>query len=101
MEQEKINKIMNFSGYFSKYPIEEGVHGPEMVGDNVFISVFHFLEFKGLNPFNYDTYKMGSQFGRMTSHSTRCKYQTQSFWINKYDFEFMEDNMDVVEEYKK
>ena len=97
----KIQDILNYSGYYSAGYIEYGIHGPELVDGTIYISVYHYLEFKGRKPWEYNTFKMGQAFYGITTDYKKCKYTTQEFDIGKYSFELLESKDDLVEEYKK
>lgn len=101
LTENKIQNILNYEGYFSAGDIEYGIHGPELVDGTIYISVYHYLEFTGKNPRNYDTFKMGAAFTDMTDDSKKCKYETQNFEIKKYSFELIEENPEVVEDFRK
>jgi len=78
--------VQSFQNYFHACPNEEmdyGTHGPELINNTVYVSVFHYLEFKGLNPRNYDTDKLGNYLtGQSNGDNTNCKYVCKSFSIN-------------------
>ena len=97
----KIQDILNYGGYYSAGDIEYGIHGPDLVDGTIYISVYHFLQFSGKDPRNYDTFKMGKEFTGITSDYKKCKYVRQNFEIGKYSFELLEKNMKLVEQFKK
>jgi len=58
MSQE-FDKIMNYPSYFSAGEMEYGIDGPEVEGNNLYISIYHYLQYLGQNPRGYDTFKLG------------------------------------------
>ena len=101
MNEELQNNILNFPNYFRAGSIEYGIHGPEDKDGKVYLSVFHYLEFKGLNPRNYETFKLGQSLSSLTSDSIACKYSNQNFRILKYPFSFIESKSDLVASFRK
>lgn len=98
----QVDYILNFDGYFSKYTIEWGIHGPEIGADGkVYISVFHYLEYIGEDPFKYNTKGLGLNLMGPGIATIQCKYKEQHFVINKFDFEYLESNIQKIKEYKK
>jgi hypothetical protein len=101
MKKETKNSILNYPNYYSAGSIEYGKHGPEEKDGEIYLSVFHYLEFNRLNPRDYNTFKLGQALASLTSDSTACKYSNQSFQILKYPYSFIQSNDDLVESFKK
>ena len=101
LTEDKIQQILNFENYYSAGTMDYGIDGPELTDGTVYISVYHFLEFMGEKPWDYDTFKMGQAFYGITSDRKKCKYLSQNFEIGKYSFELIEERMDIVEQFKK
>jgi hypothetical protein len=96
----EINDILNFEYYFSKHFIEWDIHGPELENNKVYLSIFHFMEYNGINPLKYDTISIGGYLSTITQDFKICKYISQSYDVNKYDFEFRSQNKSCFENYK-
>ena len=101
LTENKIHSILNYNRYFSAGDMEYGIDGPELVDGKIYISVYHYLEFMGKNPRNYDTFKMGAAFSGMTNDIKKCKYLKQNFEIKKYSFELIEENKNLVENFAR
>lgn len=83
------NSVISFGNYFKAGEIEYGIHGPEMNGDKLYLSVWHYLEYIGQNTILYDTLQLGRYLTQKSSSYLKCKYQSQNFEINKFDFELL------------
>jgi hypothetical protein len=92
--------ILNFELYFKGKKIEYGVDGPELKEGKIYISVYHFLEFNGIDPHAYDVFTIGNYFTRLTSDFLTVKYQNDDFKINKYHFNFLKLNKKSMEQFK-
>jgi hypothetical protein len=91
------NDILNFKGYFSKYTIEWGFHGPEEGADGkIYLSVFHYLQYIGEDPFRYNTNSIGLNLMGPGIGTIQCKYKEQTFVINKFDFDLLESNINTI-----
>ena len=78
-----------------------GTHGPELHENEVYISIYHYLEFIGLNPHNYDTFKLGHTLTIMSSSGyLDCKYSCQGFTINKFRLELLQKNHHIFDSYR-
>jgi hypothetical protein len=99
----KTEEVMNYSNYFEagNGEMDFGQHGPEIEDDVLFISIYHFLEFLGLNPKNYHTLNLGKYLTQISSKYLTCKYKAQSFDINKFDIDMLCDEMENFEKYKR
>lgn len=101
LKESKIQQILNYGRYYSAGQMDYGVDGPELINGTVYISVYHFLEFMGEKPWEYDTFKMGQAFYGISRDFKKCKYLSQDFEIGKYDFEFLEERNELVNQFKK
>lgn len=102
LKSETQKKIFEFDGYFSAGEMEFGIDGPQLYSGIVFLSSYHYLQFKGKDPSLYNINEIGKKLSLMSKNTyERCKYKTQTFVINKYSFELMEENPEVFEDYRK
>ena len=92
--------ILNFKMYFKGKTLEYGENGPELKEGKIYISVYHFLEFNGINPHNYDVFAMGNYLARLTSDYCIVKYVSDDFKINKYHYDFIRLNNNILEQFK-
>ncbi len=86
---EEIEKIINYSDYYSAGTMEYGVDGPEVDDDKLYISIYHYLEYLGKNPRNFDTFGLGNYLTGRSSKYKSCKYESQPFSINKFDLDIL------------
>lgn len=97
--------------YSNGHKIQIGTHGPELKNGNLYISIYHYLEYVCKDPNMYDTIRLG---GYLTMQSDKllktlsvkyiaCKYENYSETINKYELEFLknEEKSGIFEQYKK
>lgn len=99
--EEKIKEILNYSRYYSAGEMDYGIDGPELENGVVYISVYHYLQFTGRSPRDYDSFDMGLAFTSITNDYKKCKYARQNFEIGKYSFELFEERNELVEQYKR
>jgi hypothetical protein len=99
IHDDLINKVMSYSSYYSAGGIENGIHGPEMYNDNLYISIYHYLQFKGRNPNSYDTFKLGGVLSRNNPDYRECKYKGQSFSIKKFNLKTIFENENLIEQF--
>lgn len=92
--------ILNFKLYFKGKKVEYGENGPELKEGKIYISVYHFLEFNGINPHNYDVFSMGNYLSSLTSDYCIVKYVMDDFKINKYPYDFIRRNNNILEQFK-
>ena len=94
--------ILNFPNYFKHSEVEEGSHGPEENGEIVYISVYHYMQYNNdrYDPKDYDTLRIGGELLNHTKDVIPIKYNGQSFWINKYPFDFLKAHESVFERFK-
>lgn len=81
--------ILNYSNYYSDGPMDFGIDGPEIDNQKLYISIYHFLQYIGEDPHNYDTYSLGNYLTKKSLDYKTCKYMCQSFNINKFNFELL------------
>lgn len=98
---EETDDILNFTGYFSGHTLEYGTHGPEAKNEKTYISVYHFMEYNGIDPTKYDTIAIGGHLSTINDDHIECKYKEQSFTINKYNYFFIKENQEVFKTYLK
>jgi hypothetical protein len=98
---DEFKLIMNFSNYYSAGEIEYGIDGPEINGDKLYISIYHYLEFIGENPRNYDTLKLGEYLTSKSFDYKVCKYKSQHFDINKFNLELLKEERSNFSNYRK
>jgi hypothetical protein len=99
-----IDEIMNFNNYFKACDgeMDFGKHGPEIIDGKIYISIFHYLEFKQMNPRNFDTFNLGKWLTEQSiSKIIKCKYSCQSFDINKFDVEMLFELEDQFINFRK
>lgn len=92
--------ILNFKHYFSGFTLIEGKHGPEESENKIYISVYHFLEYEGFDPHDYNTESIGRYLCTLTNDYKQCLYKDFPYEINKYDFNFLISNQKVFKDYK-
>lgn len=98
----KIDQILNFPNYHSAGEIEFGIHGPEIDNGNLYISIFHYLEFLGEDPRKYNTLRLGNYLTRQSNNDYKtCKYQTQGYSINKFKLNLLEQEESIFSSYIK
>jgi hypothetical protein len=93
--------ILNFKHYFSGFKLIEGIHGPEEVNSKIYLSVFHFMEYDGINPHDFDTISIGGHLSTLTSDYQFCVYSDFPHKINKYEYNFLIKNKSVFSNYQK
>lgn len=98
---EEFSKIMNFSNYYSAGSMEYGVDGPEIEDNKLYISVYHYLQYLGENPRDYDTFGLGNYLTGMSLNYKSCKYESQSFSINKFDLDLLKKEERQFTRYKR
>jgi hypothetical protein len=102
MNEDKIERILNYGRYYKSCDIELGVHGPEMHNSEVYISLFHYMQFNNINARDYDTYNLGNALNRnRAGDMLECKYECQNFKITKYPFSYIQENEVMFEDYTK
>lgn len=94
------NDILGFKNYFSGFTLIEGDHGPEKHGSKTYISVYHFMEYEGINPHDFDTLKIGGHLSTITTDYKSCKYKEFPHKINKYDYSFLCKHQSVFPSFK-
>lgn len=85
----EFERITDKKNYYSAGTIEYGIHGPEISNNILYISIFHYLEYLTLNPRAYNTFSLGNYLTKVSSNYKVCKYESQSFRINKFDLELL------------
>jgi len=96
--------IKNFEHYFKNWTLLQGEHGPEYGSNNskIYISVYHFLEYQGKDPHEYDTFNIGGYFYKICGNDYKiCQYKEFEELIHKYDFDLLLTNFDDFEKFKK
>jgi hypothetical protein len=99
--KDSTNDILNFKHYYNGLTIETGKNGPELNNDKVYISIYHFMEYNGINPNNFDTFEIGNRLERRTNDYTICKYEEHDYKINKYEYSFIETNQNIFNDFRK
>jgi hypothetical protein len=97
----EFNEITSKKNYFSAGAIEYGIHGPEIEEGKLYISIYHYLEFLNLNPRDYNTFKLGNYLTNISSNYKECKYENQTYTINKFDLELLKKEREAFEDYLK
>lgn len=95
----KNEDILNFQFYFNKYTTKKGsINGPELLNNSVYISVYHFLEYEGYDPNEYDTFAIGLDMFIMSQDIIPCFYEDypKTDKINKYKYEFLINNINII-----
>lgn len=98
---EEFSKIMNFSNYYSAGTTEYGVDGPEIEDSKLYLSVYHYLQYLGENPRDYDTFRLGNYLTGMSLNYKSCKYESQSFSINKFDLDLLKKEESQFSRYER
>ena len=94
--------ILNFDYYFKNWTLIEGENGPEPLNSKIYISVYHFLEYQGRDPHQYNTFKIGGHFySECGNDYLTCRYKEFSELIHKYDFDLLLTNFHEFENFKK
>lgn len=88
-----------------------GTHGPERKNGNLYITIYHYLEYVCKEPSVYKTVELG---GYLTTQSLKllnklnpqyipCKYGKYPHVINKFELAFLrkEEQLGIFEKYKK
>ena len=84
---EEIRKaIIAKTNYFKKCnEMDFGTHGPEIKNNEVYLSIYHFLEFLKEFPNRYNTVKLGGYLSDLVGDDKiSCKYECQDFTILKF-----------------
>jgi len=92
--------IFNFKHYFDGFTLIEGIHGPEESDSKIYISVYHFMEYEGIDPHDFETVKIGGHLSELTSDYKSCLYRDFAHKINKYDYNFLIKNQSAFSNYK-
>lgn len=98
---DEFKLIMNHPNYYSAGEIEYGIDGPEIYEDKLYISIYHYLEFIGENPRNYNSLKLGEYLTLKSNDYKVCKYKSQHFDINKFNLELLKEERSNFNKYKK
>lgn len=95
--------INSFKGYFTNYTLEYGKHGPEFSNDgkNIYLSVYHFLQYEGKDPSQYKTKECGGALSALSTDVIPCKYKEFDYDFNKYQYQFLIEKMDLIETFKR
>lgn len=96
-----ISEILSYPSYYAASGIEWGIHGPEKDGNDLYMSIYHFLEFKNLSPHRFDTFNLGNVLTQKSSDYKECKYISQEFVIKKFNLNTILDNQDLIEEFRR
>lgn len=97
-------EILNFPKYFKACngQMDYGTHGPELKDDNLYISIFHYLEFIGQAPSKFDTFNLGKWLTESSDKDIlSCKYACQSFSINKFNLVLLQQLENKFNEFLK
>lgn len=100
LSKEDVNEIVNFKGYYNAGELDYGIHGPEQIENKVYLSIWHYLEFIGEKPFEYDTKNIGDSFHLLTDDIHYCKYKKYGYQHGKYDFNLLKKNMEIFQKLK-
>lgn len=100
-KEEEFNSILNFKGYYSAGKIDKGNHGPEIDNEKLYISIYHYLQYIGEDPHDYYTDKLGNYLTTKSSDYKECKYETQSYDINKFNIDLLKSERNNFDKYKK
>lgn len=92
--------ILNFKGYYKASEIEYGKHGPEAHSGDVYISIYHFMQYRKSDPSNYDTLRLGAYLSSRLSCGYTCKYQVHDYSINKFKFTDLLDYEHIFKQYR-
>lgn len=66
----------------------------------VYISVYHFLQYEGLDPEKYDTERIGLYlYVEVTKDVIVCHYENYEKDINKYLYQILVENMKDFEDF--
>lgn len=95
-----VSDILTFPHYYSAKQLEWGEHGPEVHDDNAYLSVYHFLEYEGIDPHEYDTLAIGGRLSELTSDFYQCKYVRDPYTINKYEYNFLKEKQETFKNFK-
>lgn len=95
--------IMAKTNYFKKcVEMDFGTHGPEIKDDEVYISIYHFLEFLGVFPSKYQTVELGGYLSDLAGDDKiPCKYECQNFTILKFPVSLLEAEKENFSNYLK
>lgn len=93
-------RVLNRGGYFAAGRIKEGIHGPEKSNGKVYISIYHYLDFIGEDPRDYDTFNLGRALTDLSNGDYRsCKYDSQTFRINKFTLQTLQEHEGIFDDY--
>ncbi len=93
-------EILNYQRYFKACEIELGIHGPEIYNDKLYISIYHYLEYKGEFPKSYNTFDLVAALTSVSNGDYKiCKYKCQSFKIHKFTLEILQANEGIFKNY--
>ncbi len=95
--------ILNFKMYFKSYnPLPGIINGPEEKGGKIYISIYHFMEYNGINPELYYTLNIGLYFyENITKDVISCFYTNYPHKIDKYDYEIIKRNQHIFKNFLK
>ncbi len=95
--------ILSFDMYFDKYTTLPGIiNRPEEKDGKIYISIYHFMEYNGINPELYYTLNIGLYFyENITKDVISCFYTNYPHKIDKYDYEIIKRNQHIFKNFLK
>ena len=100
-EEQLVENVFNYKSYYDAGEIDYGKHGPELINGQLYVSVYHFLEFNGYKPNQYNTNALGKLLSNNNSDITICKYKAHDFEIRKYNYQFLKEKEIEFEVFKR
>ena len=95
-----IKNAMDFPNYFNAGEIDYGVHGPELINGQLYMSIYHYLEFNAYSPRSFNTNALGKYLSTNNSDISICKYKAHDFEIRKYNYHFLKSKESEFEVFK-
>ena len=95
--------ILKKTNYFKKCnEMLLGSHGPEEKNGEVYISIYHYLEFLNLRPSSYNTVKLGGYLSDLAGDDKiPCQYSCQNFEILKFPVALLLERRDDFKRFLK
>lgn len=95
-----VSDIMNFEHYYSGKQLIQGKHGPELHDGKAYLSVYHFMEYEGIDPQGYDTRAIGGRLSELTHDFYQCEYKGDGYTVNKYEYSFLKEKQETFKNFK-
>lgn len=90
-ENVSTTEILNFTNYYDAGELDYGNHGPEIHDNEVYLTLYHFLQFHDIDPKDYNTLKLGAYLYAIRPNDPKCKYTKFNYAHTKHPYSFFVD----------